>query len=66
VAWWAFTFPFVTMSSAALTYFELAPGTGSQAVAVITLVLTTVIVLVVALRTLRALLSGNLLKVPAG
>jgi len=66
VAWWAFTFPFVTMSSAALSYFEAAPGAVSQAVAVVTLVLTTLIVAVVTFRTLKALLSGNLLKLPDG
>ncbi len=65
VAWWAFTFPFVTMSFAALTYFAAAPSGVSQAVAVLTLVLTTGIVAVVAWRTLKALLSGKLLKVPA-
>ncbi len=65
VAWWAFTFPFVSMSSAALAYFEAAPGAVPLAVAVITLALTTLIVAVVTFRTLKALLSGNLLKVPA-
>jgi len=59
VAWWAFTFPLVAMASAAVTYYASEPGRVAAALALAATALTTVVVALVAWRTVRNLLAGK-------
>jgi tellurite resistance protein len=60
-AWWAIGFPLAALASAALMYAHAIGGTGLELIALLLLVLLTVAILGLALRTLYALLTGRFL-----
>ena len=61
VSWWAYTFPSAAMAIAGLLYHQLVPGAATSILAVGLLLIATIIVGIVAARTLAALVSGSLI-----
>ena len=60
-AWWAIGFPLAALASSALMYANAVGGTGLGLIAFLLLVLLTVAILGLALRTLYALFTGRFL-----
>ncbi len=66
VGWWAFTFPSAALAGAALHCHQALATTTTAVIAGIVLAAATMIIAVVAVRTLQALLGGRLIAPPAG
>ncbi len=62
LAWWAYTFPLAAMTIAALVYARETGEISIEWIAVVLLGVTSVIVLAVILRTLKALIDGTLFQ----
>ncbi|MEM7443514.1 MAG: SLAC1 anion channel family protein [Pseudomonadota bacterium] len=60
LAWWAYTFPSAAMAVAALLYHQALGSDWSAAIAAVVLAAATLIILGVAVRTVRATLGGRL------
>ena len=66
VGWWAFTFPSAALAGAALHCHQVLSTTATAAIAGTLLATATMIIAVVAIRTLQALLARRLVAPPAG
>jgi tellurite resistance protein len=60
-SWWAIGFPIAALSNSALLYAGAVGGRGLEVIAVLLLVVLTVAIAVLAVRTLHALATGRLL-----
>jgi tellurite resistance protein len=60
LSWWAFTFPSASMTIASMIYHDFMPGPVTAALAAGFLAATTVIISLVAARTVAAVISGEL------
>jgi tellurite resistance protein len=61
IGWWALTFPSAAFATLALSYADAIPGLVIKGIAFVALAAVTVIVGMVLAKTLRALVSGNLI-----
>jgi tellurite resistance protein len=61
-SWWGIGFPMAALSNAALVYSGAVGGRGLALIAMLLLALLTVVIIILALRTLHALARGHLLS----
>lgn len=62
LGWWSLTFPLAALSVACTLYADAVESGAADALAIGTIALTTVIVLVVTLRTVRYILAGKVFR----
>ncbi len=65
VTWWALTFPSAAFATLAVTYAGLLPALPLRVAAVVALAFATIIVAGVLIMTVRALMRGDFVEVPA-
>ena len=62
ISWWAFTFPFAALTIAFLTAYEKTQYYPFELLSIFSLVLTTMIIAFVGLKTIGAILRGDICK----